>query len=182
MTAKAAAQGGRRPPASKAVEAPPSVPEESVLEEIELYAITTSLLGGLDVLATSIRGPYDVHEALLNGLPGSALKTLLSNFHVLPRSGKRLETAIGVSLQTIQRKKGSAVNRLSIEQAGRIWLFAETLARATKVLGSQDAAERWLEHPAIGLDRMSPIDLLATPTGARMVDDYLTCIEYGVYT
>ncbi len=56
------------------------------------------------------------------------------------------------------------------------------LLRASRVLGSQEAAERWLEHPAIGLDRRRPIDLLATPSGAKMVEDYLTRIEYGVYT
>lgn len=71
---------------------------------------------------------------------------------------------------------------MSVEQAGRTWIFAEMLAWATKILGSQEAAERWLEHLAIGLDRKSPIDPLATPAGTRMVDDYLTRIEYGVYT
>jgi putative toxin-antitoxin system antitoxin component (TIGR02293 family) len=151
-------------------------------EELELYAIAASLLGGLGTPAKKIQSPYDVHEALLQGLPGSALTTLLSRLRVLPRSGKRLESAIGVSLRTMQRKKGDAAKRLTTEQAGRTWQFAEILARATRVLGSQEAAERWLERPAIGLDRKSPIDLLATPTGARMVDDYLTRIDYGVYT
>ena len=89
---------------------------------------------------------------------------------------------MGVSLRTMQRKKGDAAKRLSTEQAGRAWQFAEMLARATKVLGSQESAEHWLQRPAIGLDRKSPIDLLATPAGTKMVDDYLTRIEYGVYT
>ena len=89
---------------------------------------------------------------------------------------------MGVSLRTMQRKRGDAAKRLSTEQAGRTWQFAEILARATQVMGSQEAAEHWLERPAIGLDRNSPIDLLATPAGTKMVDDYLTRIEYGVYT
>jgi hypothetical protein len=32
------------------------------------------------------------------------------------------------------------------------------LAKATAVLGSQEEAELWLEHPAIGLDQHRPID------------------------
>jgi putative toxin-antitoxin system antitoxin component (TIGR02293 family) len=155
--------------------APPS-------EGAELYTRIADLLGGLGNPAAQIQGPYDVHAALLKGLPGSALTALLSSFRVLPRSGKRLETAMGVSLRTMQRKRGNPAKRLSTEQAGRTWQFAEILARATQVLGSQEAAEHWLERPAIGLDRNSPIDLLATPAGTRMVDDYLTRIEYGVYT
>lgn len=179
MAFKAASRGeGRHPaPVPAAVKASPFGSEEA-----ELYATAANLLGGLEVPAEEIRGPHDVHEALLKGLPGSALTTLLGNFRVLPRSGKRLEVAMGVSLRTMQRKKGDSAKRLSVEQAGRTWIFAEMLARATKVLGSQEAAERWLERPAVGLDRKSPIDLLATPAGTRMVDDYLTRIEYGVYT
>jgi putative toxin-antitoxin system antitoxin component (TIGR02293 family) len=179
MVSRATPRGEGRLPASApaAVKASPSGSEEA-----ELYAIAANLLGGLEVPAAEIRGPHDIHEALLKGLPGSALTTLLGSFRVLPRSGKRLEVAMGVSLRTIQRKKGDTAKRLSVEQAGRTWIFAEMLARATKILGSQEAAERWLERPAIGLDRKSPIDLLATPAGTRMVDDYLTRIEYGVYT
>jgi putative toxin-antitoxin system antitoxin component (TIGR02293 family) len=159
------------------VNPPPPDPDEAAL-----YARTADLLGGLGGAGRGIRGPLDVHDALLKGLPGSALMTLVGSFRVLPRGGRRLEDAMGVSLRTMQRKKGDAAKRLSTEQAGRTWQFAEILARATKALGSQEAAERWLERPAIGLDRKCPIDLLATPPGAKMVDDYLTRIEYGVYT
>jgi putative toxin-antitoxin system antitoxin component (TIGR02293 family) len=153
----------------------------TIAAEADLYARTADLLGGLRE-GNDIRGPLDVHQTLLRGLPGSALMALVGRFRVLPRSGKRLEDAVGVSLRTMQRKKGDAAKRLSTEQAGRTWQFAEILARATKALGSQEAAEHWLARPAIGLDRACPIDLLATPVGAKFVDDYLTRIEYGVYT
>ena len=49
------------------------------------------------------------------------------------------------------------------------------------MLGSQAEAEQWLERPAIGLDRRRPIDLLATPAGIELVEDYLERLEYGVY-
>ncbi|TIY10108.1 MAG: DUF2384 domain-containing protein, partial [Mesorhizobium sp.] len=39
----------------------------------------------------------------------------------------------------------------------------------------------WLERPAIGLDQRRPIDLLATPAGVELVEDYLERLEYGVY-
>jgi putative toxin-antitoxin system antitoxin component (TIGR02293 family) len=56
------------------------------------------------------------------------------------------------------------------------------LARATKLFGSQAAAEQWLEQPAIGLDQRRPIDLMTTPAGLELVEDYLGRIGYGVYT
>jgi hypothetical protein len=64
---------------------------------------------------------------------------------------------------------------------GRAWKFAEILAKATDVLGTQAEAEQWLERPAIGLDQRRPIDLLGTPAGVELVEDYLERLEYGVY-
>jgi putative toxin-antitoxin system antitoxin component (TIGR02293 family) len=60
--------------------------------------------------------------------------------------------------------------------------FAEILARATTLFGSQAAAEQWLEQPATGLDQRRPIDLVTTPAGLELVEDFLGRIEYGVYT
>jgi putative toxin-antitoxin system antitoxin component (TIGR02293 family) len=37
------------------------------------------------------------------------------------------------------------------------------------------------ERPAIGLDQRRPIDLLATPAGAKIVEDFLDRLEFGVY-
>ncbi|MDQ2803328.1 MAG: DUF2384 domain-containing protein, partial [Pseudomonadota bacterium] len=92
-----------------------------------------------------------------------------------------LEKAIGMSLRTFQRRRGAPTKPLSQEQSGRIWKFAEILAKATAVLGSQEEAQQWLERPAIGLDQRCPIDLLATPAGVEIVEDFLERIEYGVY-
>ncbi len=38
------------------------------------------------------------------------------------------------------------------------------------------------ERPAIGLDQQRPVDLLTTPAGVKLVEDYLGRLEYDVYT
>lgn len=86
-----------------------------------------------------------------------------------------------MSLRTFQRRKDAPDKPLSQEQSGRTWKFAEILAKATEVFGSQEEAEQWLERPAIGLDQRRPIDLLATPAGVELVEQYLTRLAYGVY-
>jgi putative toxin-antitoxin system antitoxin component (TIGR02293 family) len=86
-----------------------------------------------------------------------------------------------MSLRTFQRRKDAPDKPLSQEQSGRTWKFAEILAKATDVFGSQEEAEQWLERPAIGLDQRRPIDLLATPAGIELVEQYLTRLAYGVY-
>ena len=70
---------------------------------------------------------------------------------------------------------------MSQEQSGRTSKFAEILAKATSVFGSREEAEQWLERPAIGLDQRRPIDLLATPAGVSIVEEFLERLAYCVY-
>jgi putative toxin-antitoxin system antitoxin component (TIGR02293 family) len=137
------------------------------------------LLGGPRILSRRITSTLDAHELLLDGLPGSALTHFVS--HLLFIQTDSLEKAFGMSLRTFQRRKDAPDKPLSQEQSGRTWKFAEILAKATDVFGSQEEAELWLERPAIGLDQRRPIDLLATPAGIELVEQYLTRLAYGVY-
>jgi putative toxin-antitoxin system antitoxin component (TIGR02293 family) len=139
-----------------------------------------ALLGGPGVLRHALRGPLDAHELLAEGLPGEALLHLVGQLLRLQTSAS-LEKAMGMSLRTFQRHKTAPTKPLSQEQSGRTWKFAEILAKATTVFGSQEEAEQWLERPAIGLEQRRPLDLLATPAGVKLVEDHLERLEYGVY-
>ena len=59
--------------------------------------------------------------------------------------------------------------------------FAEVLAKAATIFGSQELAQGWLERPATGLNRQRPADLLSTPAGMELVEEFLERLEYGVY-
>ncbi len=138
------------------------------------------LFGGASVLSHPLATPLDAHEMILQGLPAAALKHLLGTLEVLDKTTS-LEKAVGMSLRTFQRRRDEPSLPLSIEQSGRAWKFAEILARATAVFGTQTEAEGWLDRAALALDGRRPIDLLATPAGVEMVEDLLTRLEYGVY-
>ncbi len=60
--------------------------------------------------------------------------------------------------------------------------MAEILDLAIEVFGSKDTAESWLDQPAIGLGQRRPVEFLTTGAGAKLVEDYLGRIKYGVYT
>ena len=139
-----------------------------------------ALLGGTRVLSRRLTSALDAHELLLHGLPASAVDHLVGSLVFIGKT-ESLEKAVGMSLRTWQRRKDAPSKPLSQEQSGRAWKFAEILAKATDVLGTQGEAEQWLERPAIGLDQRRPIDLLGTPAGVELVEDYLQRLEYGVY-
>jgi len=149
--------------------------------EMARMADVAGLLGATSTLRKVPRNPLEAHELLLRGLPTKALTHLVQNF-VFLNWDDSFEKAIGMSLRTYQRYASTAAKLLNLEQSGRTWKLAEILAKATAVLGSKEDAEQWLEKPAIGLDQRKPMDLLATPAGVEMVEDYLGRLEYGVYT
>ena len=141
---------------------------------------TVRLLGGQKTLRRKVRDSFEAHDLLSKGLPNQALFHLVDVLFVLNRPGS-LEKAIGVSVRTLQRKKEKPDQALDQEQSGRAWRFAELLAAASEVFGSQEEAEKWFEQPAMGLNKQRPIDLLSTPAGYEMVETFLRRLEYGVY-
>lgn len=141
-----------------------------------------NLFGGTQILQHRLDHQLDAHDMLLKGIPGGALIHLVNQLESLQRSPDLFEKAVGMSLRTFQRRKEAPETPLNQEQSWRTWKFAEVLAKATMVLGSQTEAELWLERPAIGLDQHRPIDLMATPAGVEIVEAFLERLEYGVYT
>lgn len=142
---------------------------------------TVGLLGGDDAIQAQVRTTMDAHDLLQKGLPADALLHLVSTVSFLEKDDA-LKKAIGLSLRTLQRHKASPVPQvLNIEQSNRTWRFATIFAHAIEVMGSEAAAETWMNTPAIGLDNRKPVDLLATSAGVEAVEEHLTRLEYGVY-
>ena len=151
----------------------------SISQKDEITRIA-EILGGEKVLRKNVRSPLDAHDLLMVGLPGYSLLALTERFSQSAWTSS-FEKAIGVSQRTFQRRKGALGKVLSPEQSSRAWKFAEIFAKAIEVMGSEDRARAWLTEPAMALDRRKPIDLMATPAGAELVEDLLVQLEYGVY-
>jgi putative toxin-antitoxin system antitoxin component (TIGR02293 family) len=145
-----------------------------------ILADVADLLGAPNTFRKVPQSPLEAHEMLLHGLPAKALTHLVDNFLTLGWDDS-FEKAIGMSVRTFQRHAAAPAKPLSAEQSGRTWKFAEILAKATAIFGSKEEAEQWLERPALGLDRRKPLQLLATPAGVELVEEFLTRLEYGIY-
>ncbi|ARU15917.1 antitoxin Xre/MbcA/ParS toxin-binding domain-containing protein [Croceicoccus marinus] len=144
------------------------------------FDVATSFLGGQSHLSVAVHNGMDAHKLIQRGIPAKAVQVLVANVSSMSEKGF-MEKALGMSLRTFQRSKQDETRLLSPEQSGRTWKFVEILARATQLLGSKKDAEEWLEKPAIALDGQCPIDLMTTPAGAKLVEEHLLRLEYGVY-
>jgi putative toxin-antitoxin system antitoxin component (TIGR02293 family) len=139
------------------------------------------LFGGRQMLGQVLETGFDAHQMLDKGLKSKALVHIVQK-QVKTVAREAVLKAIGMSERTYQRHKKTPNKPVSPDQSGRAWKFAEVLAEATRVMGSQELAEEWLEHPAVALNRRRPIDLLSTPAGTEMVVNLLGRLRYGVYT
>jgi putative toxin-antitoxin system antitoxin component (TIGR02293 family) len=157
-----------------------SQPAQAVLPGSELKAIE-ALFGGPKVLKLKLSSALDAHEMILRGIPSQALERLVTNL-VMIEPSVAFEKAFGMSERTFQRRKADRSRSLNPEQSSRTWRFAKILAKAKATWGTQEEAERWMVRPAIGLDGRRPIDLLTTPAGAELVEQFLDRLEYGVYS
>ena len=129
---------------------------------------------------TDARSAFDVHEMIEKGLPSQDILSFIDSVKLF-NDKKVVIKVIGISERTLYRR----INKpepLTTEQSSRTWRFAETLTKAEDVFGDPAEAERWMTTPAMGLEGRKPIDLLTTQVGYELVDDFLTRMDYGVYT
>jgi putative toxin-antitoxin system antitoxin component (TIGR02293 family) len=70
---------------------------------------------------------------------------------------------------------------LSREESERAVRTARILARAQLVMGDQAAALNWLRAPLRRFQGRTPMEMLATETGGRLVEQLLIQIDEGMF-
>jgi putative toxin-antitoxin system antitoxin component (TIGR02293 family) len=132
-------------------------------------------LGGRRILKRAVESDFDLVEAIQGGLPVGALDAVIreglfsaAEIHdlVLPRR-----------TLTHRRQKGQ---RLTVEESDRLTRAVRLAARAEEAIGNAEKSARWLRKPNRSLLGRRPLDLLESDVGARMVEQVLGRIEYGL--
>lgn len=132
-------------------------------------------LGGQHVLKRVVESDFDLMEAIEVGLPIAAVESVIrdgtfsaSEIHelVLPRR-----------TFTHRKQKGQA---LTAEESDRLTRAVRLAGRAEEAIGNAEKAARWLRKPNRALLGKRPLDLLESDVGARMVEQVLGRIEYGL--
>ena len=129
--------------------------------------------------STFLRTGLAAHDLVAKGLGVAEARQVLAGFIVIDE--KQFYSVLGITPRTMQRRAASASKTLDANASDRALRLVSVMRQAEEVLGSQEAAERWLSSPAIGLDQRVPIDLLQSSEGTIMVKTLLSRMEYGVY-
>ena len=134
-----------------------------------------SVWGKLKLIANSTG--LGAHDAVTAGVQVSDMRQVMKTLKLIGE--KDIYVLLGINARTMQRRADRTLDANASDRALRLVAVTH---QAIGVLGSQDAAERWLASPAIGLDDRKPIDLLQSSEGTDMVKTLLTRMEYGVYS
>lgn len=83
-------------------------------------------------------------------------------------------------LRTLQHRR-SRREKLTVEESDRVLRVIRVLSLAESVYGSRPRALEWLRRSHARLDGRSPLSLLKTDTGSRIVEELLIQIDEGIF-
>jgi len=140
------------------------------------------LLGGAKVFGSnpaqlSTFDPLAWDQRIVGGLPLEALENFLGVLR-LPR--KLLLASLGLNPRWLQRQRKAGKTALDPVIGARVVAVAHLVVEAIRVLGSQEAAERWLSSPKKSLGGAVSLDLAGRYFGNQAVLDRLNSIDHGL--
>jgi len=121
--------------------------------------------------------PADVISYIRNGIPKQAVNAVLEKTGV-----SRLQLSNILHISTRQLGRYEEQDKLSVEQSNFLYEFTRLYIRGLNVLGDKQTVDQWLSRPNLALGEKSPLELLDTIEGFRLVDNVLAQIEYGFYS
>jgi putative toxin-antitoxin system antitoxin component (TIGR02293 family) len=150
------------------------ISQEATLET----AAIVEILGGRKVLGKTIKNPDDLTHLIRKGLPAGSVTALAGKLHL---GNSVLSRKLGIPQRTLTRRLSEAL-LLTPAESDRTVRMARIYANAVEMIGDEEKAISWLSTPNRALGGERPLDQLDTDTGARVVEDILGRIAYGVYS
>ena len=119
----------------------------------------------------------DVIEFIRHGLPYYTVDNIIDRTCV---SRKDLSNILHISVRQMNRYQPDDL--LSAEQSGFVYEFSRIYVRGLDIFGDKETFEKWVQRPQMALGMQTPVSLLDTAEGFRIINDLLSQIEYGFYS
>lgn len=128
-----------------------------------------------ELIGTKTGSEQNVVRLVESGLPVSVLARLQE------RGLSKAELFdVVIPARTLKHRKARR-QPLSKEESERAVRMMRVLARANSVLGDDASALTWLRSPKKRFQGRSPIEMLATEPGGRLVEEMLIQIDEGMF-
>lgn len=116
----------------------------------------------------------DVVKLVHNRLPVSVIDRLIAE------GVTKREIEMVAPPRTIAHRRANA-ERLTVEESDRAVRLARVVAQTESVFGNKDKAMAWLRQPLKRFEGTTPIEMLATDVGSRLVEEALVQIDEGFF-
>ena len=108
-------------------------------------------------------------------LPTSSIKRLLA----LGVTRGEVDSVV-IPSRTLQHRR-SRREKLTVEESDRVLRMMRALSQAEEVYESRERALQWLRRASPRLGSRTPLELLKTDAGSRIVEELLVQIDEGIF-
>jgi putative toxin-antitoxin system antitoxin component (TIGR02293 family) len=131
-----------------------------------------------NLLGIRAKGSMQLVQAISNGFSFVTLERVRKETG-LPM--EQLAASIGMSPRTLTRRKKE--KKLSASESDRLVTVSRLLTQAVELFeGDKEKALRWFMQSNRALGKLTPLEMAATETGAREVENLIGRLEHGVFS
>ena len=123
--------------------------------------------------------PPATETEILRLVEGRLAPSVIKRVAALGFERAEIDQAV-ISSRTLQHRRHRR-EKLTVEESDRVFRIIRVLTSAESVYGSRERALEWLRKPHPRLDARSPLSLLNTDTGSRIVEELLIQIDEGMF-
>ena len=130
-------------------------------------------LGGGAGIGVEVRSDADLAGAVAGGFRVKAIDALKESGLTEAEVGSLI-----IKPRTLSHRRANG-GRLTVDESDRAARVARGLVLAERTFASREKAHRWLHRNLAALGGRTPIDLIRTDAGARVVESLLARIAWG---
>jgi putative toxin-antitoxin system antitoxin component (TIGR02293 family) len=128
-----------------------------------------------EYIGLSPKSEFDLAELVEKGLPTASIARLKEEGLTFSEISE-----IVISPRTLKHRKARR-EPLSHEETDRVVRVARIVALAENVFGNRDKALSWLRSKDDRINDRTPLSMLHTESGGRLVESMLWQIDEGIY-
>lgn len=126
-------------------------------------------------IGTQPDSEFDLANLAENGLPVDVVRLMTEQ----GLTAKEVFSLV-IPQRTLKHRR-SRQERLSREESDRAIRAARILSQAQTVFGNQEKALIWIRQPKQRFSSRSPLEMLGTEAGGRLVEEMLVQIDEGMF-
>jgi len=123
--------------------------------------------------------PPATESDLLRVVEGRLSPSVIERLSLLGLERGEIEEVV-IARRTLQHRR-SRREKLTVEESDRVLRSIRVLSLAEIVYGNRERALRWLRSPHARLEGRTPLSLLKSDTGSRIVEEFLVQIDEGIF-